>query len=160
MDHANRLRVSSPRPPVWTTLAVGALLTALVPSSVRAEESAAASYKAKVQPLLATYCYDCHGEGAKKGKISLDEFASEDAMLHDRELWWKVLKNVRAGVMPPAKEEHPSPEEKGELERWIKFGVFGLDPASPDPGRVTLRRRGSGGWIRLPWWISGWVRGG
>jgi hypothetical protein len=105
-----------------------------------AESPAAAPYKSKVQPLLAKYCYDCHGEGTKRGNISLDEFPSEEEMFHNRELWWKVLKNVRAGVMPPAKKPHPSDEEKGELARWVKFGVFGLDAANPDPGRVTLRR--------------------
>src|SRR5262249_42126282 len=31
-------------------------------------------------------------------------------------------------------------EEQKVLERWIKYGAFGLDPKDPDPGRVTLRR--------------------
>jgi hypothetical protein len=140
MRQEKRMRVSFTRPPVWTALAVFALVCAAPHRRARAESPAAAPYKAKVQPLLAKYCYDCHGEGVKKGKVSLDEFASEEAMLHDRELWWKVLKNVRAGVMPPPKEQRPSDAEKAELERWVKFGVFGLDPANPDPGRVTLRR--------------------
>jgi hypothetical protein len=128
------------RPAALAAALCALFLTASSATSLAAESPAAAPYKAKVQPLLAKYCYDCHGEGTKRGNVSLDEFPSEEEMFHNRELWWKVLKNVRAGVMPPPKKDQPSEEEKGELERWVKFGVFGLDPANPDPGRVTLRR--------------------
>ena len=119
---------------------IAALIAALLPTASRAEPPAAATYRSKIQPLLDNYCYDCHGDGSKKGKVSLDTFASQEAMFHDRELWWKVLKNVRAGVMPPADEDQPTKEERAELERWIKQGIFGADPSNPDPGRVTLRR--------------------
>lgn len=51
-----------------------------------------------------------------------------------------MLKNVRAGLMPPAKKERPTGEERRQLEDWIKYGAFGLDPENPDPGRVTVRR--------------------
>lgn len=33
-------------------------------------------YTDRVQPLLAKYCYDCHGDGAKKGEFALDEHGS------------------------------------------------------------------------------------
>ena len=57
-----------------------------------------------------------------------------------RDLWWSVLKNVRAGIMPPAGKPKPSDEEVAVLADWIKHDVFGLDPRDPDPGRVTIRR--------------------
>src|SRR5215217_3297796 len=110
----------------------GAMVAALSTHVRAADAPAAAPYKAKVQPLLAKYCYDCHGEGENRGNITLDEFPSEEAMLHNRELWWKVLKNVRAGVMPPAKKPRPAADEQKELEQWVKYGVFGINPADPD----------------------------
>src|SRR5439155_5905116 len=49
-------------------------------------------------------------------------------------------KNVRAGLMPPAKKPRLSADEMQTLERWVKRDALGIDPANPDPGRVTLRR--------------------
>jgi hypothetical protein len=94
----------------------------------------------RVEPVLQEFCYDCHGEGEKKGKVSLDEFKSHEELLGKRDLWLAVLKNVRAGLMPPEKKPRPSEEQKKALEEWIKRDVFGTDFNDPDPGRVTIRR--------------------
>ncbi|MBI2947732.1 MAG: DUF1592 domain-containing protein [Verrucomicrobia bacterium] len=107
--------------------------------SVAAEPRAEASFRKDIQPILQEYCYDCHGDGTKKGEIAFDELKSGDALLN-RELWWKVLKNLRAGIMPPEKKPRPSAEQRKVLEDWIKYGAFGIDPQNPDPGRVTIRR--------------------
>ncbi len=96
-------------------------------------------FRQQVQPILTEYCYDCHGDGAKKGNVAFDELKSDDALLN-HELWLKVLKNVRAGLMPPEKKAKPSLEERTKLEQWIKYNAFGLDAKNPDPGRVTVRR--------------------
>jgi len=120
---------------------IGTMLAAvLLAASAHAAHPGAEGYKQKIQPLLEEFCYTCHAEGDKSGGISFDEFASEEAFLNDRELWFKVLKNVRAGIMPPAKKDQPSADQKKLLDHWIKYQVFGIDPAHPDPGRVTLRR--------------------
>src|ERR1041385_425102 len=42
--------------------------------------------------------------------------------------------------MPPAKKPQPTTEERQQLEKWIKSDAFGINPANPDPGRVTVRR--------------------
>jgi hypothetical protein len=100
---------------------------------------AVTEFHSDVQPILKEYCYDCHGDGAKKGQIAFDELNTEDALLN-HDLWFKVLKNVRANLMPPQKKPRPSAEERQKLERWIKYAAFGIDPKNPDPGRVTVRR--------------------
>ena len=86
------------------------------------------------------YCYRCHGDGAKKGGIAFDGFDSDAAIRKNRDVWWTVLKNVRAGIMPPAGKPRPNTKEIQVLADWIKRDVFGLDPVQPDPGRVTIRR--------------------
>lgn len=98
------------------------------------------TYPAQVEPLLKKYCYDCHGGGEKEGNLTLDHFTSDAARQQDRALWWKVLKNVRAGVMPPADQPRPSSEELATLTQWIKQDVFRTDPNNPDPGRLVVRR--------------------
>ena len=68
---------------------------------------AVGDFRKKVQPVLAEYCYDCHADGANKGGIAFDELKSDEKIL-DHDLWLKVLKNVRAGLMPPQKKPRPS----------------------------------------------------
>jgi hypothetical protein len=93
-----------------------------------------------IQPLLAKYCYDCHADGENKGDVALDSFKTDPAFLNDHAVWWKVLKNVRGGIMPPPRKPQPSADEKVLLANWIKYGALGIDPRAPDPGRVTIRR--------------------
>lgn len=100
----------------------------------------ARQFKNEIQPLLSEYCYDCHADGMSKGNIVFDEFKTDQAVLADRELWLHVLKNLRAGLMPPAKKNQPTKAEKERFEQWIKTVVFRVDPQNPDPGRVTIRR--------------------
>jgi hypothetical protein len=117
------------------------LASAFVNSSLAADEDTAAGrFRKHVQPLLDTYCYGCHGYGASEGNRTLDEFESDEALVGDIKLWWAVLRNVRAGIMPPAGEERPTDDERQRLFDWIQRDVFQIDPANPDPGRVTLRR--------------------
>ncbi len=86
------------------------------------------------------YCYGCHSQGTKKGGVAFDGEGSEATLVKNRQLWWAVLKNVRAGTMPPSDKPHPNPKELKILADWIKRDVFGSNPQEPDPGRVTIRR--------------------
>src|SRR5688572_22514230 len=105
-----------------------------------AHASDASRFHKEIRPLLQEYCFDCHGDGMDKGNVSFDTLKSDADILAKRELWLAVLKNTRAGLMPPAKKSRPKPEEQQKLEAWIKHDVFGIDPKNPDPGRVTIRR--------------------
>src|SRR3954470_637178 len=108
--------------------------------AVADDHAAAAHFHERVKPILETYCSACHGYGERKGGHAFDEFKSDAAMVHDTGLWLEVLKNVRAGLMPPAGEERPTDAERAQLFDWIERDAFGIDPADPDPGRLTLRR--------------------
>ena len=98
------------------------------------------AYPPQIQSILSTYCYDCHGDGMDKGKVALDEFNSRAEMIGHRDLYFNALKNVRAGVMPPANKPRPNAEEQKTLADWIKTDIFQIDPHNPDPGKVTIRR--------------------
>ena len=96
------------------------------------------TFKADIDPILDSYCYDCHGFGTNKGGVTLDEFTAEN--IGDHELWMRVLRNSRAHIMPPLEEYQPSDEERAQLLDWIKSGPFGVDPSNPDPGKLTVQR--------------------
>lgn len=97
-------------------------------------------FRRDIAPLLAKYCFDCHGHGEATAEVAFDRFAADQALVENRDLWWKALKQVRAGLMPPQGEPHPTSEELARLAQWIKTAVFEIDPNNPDPGHVTVRR--------------------
>src|ERR1041384_2150936 len=103
-------------------LACSSLLSAAPPSIP--------DFKKDIQPILAQYCYDCHGDGEKKGKVAFDEFKTLDELRDNHDLWWRALKNLRAGLMPPPKKDRPSPDQIHQIEQWIKYGSFALDPSN------------------------------
>lgn len=105
-----------------------------------AEVSGAAQFHKDIEPVLQQYCYDCHGDGEKKGGVAFDEFTSDQAILTNRDLWWNALKYLRTGIMPPPKKDRPTLAEQQRIAAWIKSAVFDIDPNNIDPGRVTLRR--------------------
>jgi hypothetical protein len=115
-------------------------LPASTPEPAPAISPAAAHFEKEILPILEDHCFDCHGDGEKKGKVAFDGFSSTTELAGQKNLWMAVLKNVRAGLMPPEKEPRIPQDRVRVLEDWIKKGAFGLDPANPDPGRVTLRR--------------------
>ena len=109
-------------------------------AAVADEQPAMARFHERVEPILETYCYACHGYGEHKGGHAFDQFKSDKAIVADTKLWLEVLKNVRAGLMPPEGEGRPSEAERRQLFNWIERDAFGVDPNDPDPGRIRLRR--------------------
>jgi len=120
------------------TALAGALVSTMVPVA-HAANPTITEYHAVISPILEKHCYECHGDGYDKGKVAFDELASDEQILQP-DLWLRVLNNTRAGLMPAEKKPRLSTAEQARLERWIKYGVFRIDPANPDPGRVTVRR--------------------
>lgn len=74
-------------------------------------------------------------DGSKKGDMSLDNADPKDS-----KLWLAVWTNLRAQLMPPATKPQPSEDDRRRILTWIEREVFKIDPANPDPGRVTIRR--------------------
>jgi hypothetical protein len=107
-------------------------------SAVPASETGVGAFHKEIQPLLTQFCSDCHGNGSKSGGLAFDEL--KDDQVIDPALWLKVLKNLRAGIMPPKGQDRPSAAQQQQIEAWIKTNAFGVGLKNPDPGRVTLRR--------------------
>ena len=98
-------------------------------------------FRASVLPVLKSYCFDCHGDGAKKGDFSLDGFSDTASVHQDRKSWENVLQNLRSGAMPPVKRKsQPTQSERERVVKWIEDELFPVDCNNPDPGRVTVRR--------------------
>ncbi len=93
-----------------------------------------------VGAIFDQYCFDCHGDGEKKGNLSLEELLQAGDADANRPPWQKAWKLLRHGFMPPA-DADPIPEkDRKTLTQWIEQQRLGVDYAHPDPGRVTIRR--------------------
>ena len=101
-----------------------------VPS--RSLAAAEQDYKKQVEPLLKNYCYDCHGDGANKGDVSLDGSTNFTSHLGNRKLWLAVWQNLQTQMMPPAKKPQPTDAERRQITKWIERDVFKLDPENPE----------------------------
>lgn len=119
-----------------------ALVGLLAPaaSAWAADAARPIDFAREVLPVLETHCYRCHGKGSKKGGVALDKLVSNPNRAADHEDWLAVWRNLRAQTMPPSDKEQPGEAQRNLVIRWIERDVFQLDPAKPDPGRVTIRR--------------------
>lgn len=90
--------------------------------------------------LIQKYCYDCHGEGARKGKVDLEEMLAPANLKTQQREWEKAWKIVRHEFMPPVEAKAPSAEERKAITDWVARQALGVDFEQPDPGRVTIRR--------------------
>jgi mono/diheme cytochrome c family protein len=102
--------------------------------------AADAEFREKVTPLLKTYCYSCHGDGANTGGLALDSYKTAASITADPKTWDKLYRYVRTHQMPPSTEEQPTDEQRKEIYSWVDAQLNHYYTAHPDPGRITIHR--------------------
>ncbi|EAQ79204.1 DUF1592 domain-containing protein [Blastopirellula marina] len=118
-------------------------LTTMAPAVLLAEPFAplGQQYYEQVQPLLKTYCLDCHSTDAKEGELDLERFADFAAIRHDPEIWQRVAEMIAGGEMPPEENAQPTAAERRHLLAWTTSYLDAEAKADAgDPGPVLLRR--------------------
>ena len=87
--------------------------------------------------LLSQYCVTCHNPRLNTGGLSLDpaDLAKVEARA---EVWEKVVRKLRTGMMPPAGAPRPSPEVLQTFTSRLEAQLDGA--ARPDPGAPALHR--------------------
>src|SRR5256885_15488322 len=69
--------------------------------------------------LLDQYCVTCHNDKTKRANLSLEKLDLTTAGDH-AELWEKVVRKLRAGVMPPPGMKRPPLKEYEGLRDWLE----------------------------------------
>jgi len=118
------------------------IIVLLVASPIYALDSAKASFEMDILPILEDYCYHCHGEGKKKGDLSLEIFKTEKDIQQNYKISEQIFKDVLAGEMPPKdRKKRPSKKEQKLVADWVRNTLDDFYAnAPPDPGQVTVRR--------------------
>src|SRR4051812_45816684 len=95
---------------------------------------------AATRAVIDKYCVTCHNDKLKTGTLSLEkmDFAH---FADDAELGEKIVRKLRAGMMPPTNMPRPDTATREALIRWMEGE---LDRASvthlPAPGLHRLNR--------------------
>ncbi len=89
--------------------------------------------------LLDQYCVTCHNERLKTGGLALDTL-QKARIETNAETWEKVVRKVRAGLMPPAGSKRPDRGSLDALATSIEGTVDHFAAHDPNPGRAPLHR--------------------
>src|SRR5260370_310870 len=69
--------------------------------------------------LLVRYCVGCHNQKLKTAGLTLDTL-SLAAVGEDAATWEKVVRKLRAGLMPPAGSPRPDKASYDGLASWLE----------------------------------------
>jgi mono/diheme cytochrome c family protein len=89
-----------------------------------------------VSGLSRTYCETCHNDRLKTGGLSLQGLPIDG----NAETWEKVIRKVRAGMMPPAGAKRPERAALDAFAGSIETTIDRAAAANPNPGRAPLHR--------------------
>jgi hypothetical protein len=89
--------------------------------------------------LLDKYCVTCHNDRLKTANLSLQGLDLTKMSDH-AELWEKVIRKLRAGVMPPPDVPRPPLAEYEALRDWLEGEIDSAAAARVNPGSVVLHR--------------------
>ena len=88
---------------------------------------------AEQNALMKQYCVSCHNDRTKAGTMSLQSFDAADVLEHP-ELAEKMIRKLRAGMMPPAGARRPAPEVLSGLAAALETKIDRAAALNPNPG--------------------------
>jgi hypothetical protein len=103
------------------------------------QTSGARPSAAAERSLMGEYCVGCHNDRVKRGDLVLSHL-DETRADADAPIWEKVIRKVRAGMMPPANARRP---DAARVEAFVTALETSLDKsaaATPNPGPSALHR--------------------
>jgi hypothetical protein len=89
--------------------------------------------------LMNQYCVTCHNQKLRTGGLELDKLDLAHVTA-DAETWEKVVRKIRAGMMPPAGAARPSRIVLDGFASAVEGALDQAAAANPNPGRTPLHR--------------------
>ncbi len=89
--------------------------------------------------MVKQYCATCHSERGKAGNLSLASFDAATIEQHP-EVAEKVIRKLRAGMMPPAGAKRPEAVQLAALAGALETKMDAVAAANPNPGRRPFQR--------------------
>lgn len=92
------------------------------------------------QHFIDHYCVECHDQVNWKGGLALDVMDPQEPAM-DAEVWEKVVRKLRTGLMPPAGKPRPDKAGYKSLVTYLETKLDAGAAAAPNPGRVAAVHR-------------------
>src|SRR5262245_61922536 len=89
--------------------------------------------------VMGKYCITCHRNKVRTGGLSL-ESAELEHIPKGAETWEKVIRKVRAGMMPPPGMPRPDKQILDAFSRFLETSLDEAAVANRRPGRATAHR--------------------
>jgi hypothetical protein len=114
---------------------------AQTPAAARAESPPAARHD-ELTTVVRTYCRTCHNDRARSGNLSLDAFEVAGAAGNARtaETAEKMIRKLRAKMMPPPGMPRPAGDTLRTLAETLEAALDHAAGANPNPGNRTFQR--------------------
>ena len=97
------------------------------------------SISAQDRALLDKYCVTCHNQKMKTAGLSL-ETADFVRPSNTADVWEKVIRKVRAEMMPPVGAARPDKSSLDNLASYLETSIDKVASLNPNPGRTVLHR--------------------
>ena len=89
--------------------------------------------------VVAEYCTRCHSERMRRGDLVLEGFDVANAP-QNGEIVEKMIRKLRAGMMPPSGARRPDPVVIAEVARDLESILDKAAERNPNPGTRTFQR--------------------
>ena len=114
-------------------------LLAVAGPAARAQSASVRPGDAAAQAIVDETCQRCHNDRTRYGNMSLESF--EVALADESpELAEKMIRKLRAGMMPPAGVRRPDETALESLATLLETRIDEAAAANPNPGRRTFQR--------------------
>jgi len=117
-------------------LLVGLLAAVALPGF---QQPAPRTTPAAAKTVFDQYCVGCHNDKTRTANFSLEKADLTTAGDHP-EVWERVIRKMRAGMMPPPGMPRPPLATYENVRDWLESEVDKKAAAHPNPGSVILHR--------------------
>ena len=111
----------------------------IVGATLLFQQQATSQNQTPERALINQYCVGCHNEKTKTAELMLDKL-DLDHPGDNAEKWEKVVRKVRAGMMPPSGMPRPDRAKLDAFATKIESGLDQAAAADPNPGWAGLHR--------------------
>ncbi|PYR46322.1 MAG: hypothetical protein DMF89_22475 [Acidobacteria bacterium] len=106
----------------------------------RSTQAAPAGARSEERALLDRYCVGCHNQRTRAGNLAFDVLDERQVELQPQ-TWEKVVRKLRAGLMPPAGRPRPDDATQSAFVASLSGQLDRAFERRPDPGRTETFHR-------------------
>jgi mono/diheme cytochrome c family protein len=129
------------KPLVHIWLGALAITSALTVGSTSAASNSpdASSVPSQPQAVIDKYCAGCHNQRVRAGGLLFDQ-ADLTGIPEHADIWEKVIRKLRGGMMPPQGMPRPDQTAIDAMVASLESTIDGVALVRPNPGRSPLHR--------------------